>query len=180
MSGRSEPVAGASRRDVLRGGAIGMGAFVGAMALINASEESSEATTSTGRSMSVAFAGNGMTLAHAKPLQSFTLGGEIDGAPTPTQATLTLDISNYSPKLLQVYAEAITLSKLVISGYQPNVEGLKTLVLVITLANVRITSFHTNVDVGSGHVRDTLNVNWGSFTLLRKDSNRTFTWTPVT
>ena len=178
MSAQSDN-AGTSRRDVLRGGAIGVGALVGALALINADEESSEATTSTGRSMSVAFAGNGMTLAHPKPLQSFALGGEVDGAPVPTQTTLTLDISNYSPRLLQAYAEAITLSKIVINGYQPNVQGLKTLVLTITLANVRITSFHTNVDVGSGHVRDTLTVTWGSWTLLRKDANRTFTWTPV-
>ena len=165
---------GASRRDVLRGSAIGVGAFVGALGLINANEVSSEARAGTGLKLTVGFAGNGMSVNRPVPLQSYELGGQVDSGPTPTQTTLTLDTSKYSPKLLQVYAEAMTLTKIVILAYEPNVQGLETLVLTITLTNARITSFHT--DAASSRIRDSLVSTWSSLTILRNDVNRTYTW----
>ena len=168
---------GASRRDVLRGGAVGMGALVGTLALINAHEVAAEARTGTGRKLNVGFAG--INLNNPTPLQSFELGGDVVNAGAdPAQTVLTLDSSKYSPELLQAYAEATNLSKIVIKGFERNVVGVEALVLTVTLTAARIISFHTNVVTQNpGHVRDNLLVTWGSLTLLRNDSNKTYTWT---
>jgi len=181
MSAPGDDTTGASRRDVLRGGAIGMGAFVGAMTLINANEVSSEARVLPHRKLTVGFGGNGMNATNEVPLLSYAVGGVLDGSPTPSQMRLTLDTGKYSPRLLQVYAEAMTLNKIVILASQRSAQGLLQVVETVTVTGARITSFHTDAvatgdTVGSGHLRDSLIVTWGSLTILRHGVNTSYTW----
>jgi hypothetical protein len=176
-----DEMTGASRRDVLRGGAIGMGALVGAMALVNANEVSSEAKRATSRTLWVGFAGNGLAASNKVPLQSFALGGEVNGSPDPLPVSLTLNTNKYSGKLLQVYAEAITLSKIVISEYHADVQGVEKLYLTVTLTSARITSFHTSVHTTASSIasstRDSLTAVWGgTMTVLRHDNNSSYQW----
>lgn len=169
---------GASRREVLRGGAVGMGVLAGAMALINASAASSEAKDVTGRTLTIGFAG--INLNHAVPLHSFTVGGDFTGSPTSTPATLTLDTNAYSPMLLRAYAEALNLSKIVIESVEPNAAGVAKLVETITIGGVRITSYHVDVVTDQpARVRDNLQVAFTGLTIFRHDLNTTYTWLQV-
>ena len=173
---RPDP-SGTSRRDVLRGGAIGLGAFVGASALINADVAAAQARASTSIKMVIRFAG--INLGNAVPLHSFTVGGDnVNGSLDEVPATLTLDSSRYSPLLLKAYAQATNLSKVVIDQSQADPSGIERLTTTLTLTFARIVSFHTDVGTPSpGHVRDVLKVTFGALTLLRHDSNTTYTWT---
>jgi type VI protein secretion system component Hcp len=174
----SDIAAGASRRSVLRGGALGVGALVGAMAVVNANEVSSEAQQAgSSARLFVGFAG--INLNHSVPLHSFGVGGRDDnGSLVPTLATLTLEATKYSPKLLKAYAEHTNLSSILISQFKRNVEGVETRYMDVTLNAARIVSFHTDVQTDfPGHVRDSLVVSFGGVTIHRFDFAKTYTWT---
>lgn len=170
---------GASRRDVLRGGAVGVGALVGAMALVNADEVSAEAKAALHFLQRVTF--NGINdNNHPVDLQSFTIGGDVNGSAEVVPAKLVLDATKYSPLLLQAYADATTVSPIVIKRYEPDLAGKQKLTYTITLASARIISCHTDIVTsygGSPHYRDILQVVFGAATFLRNDSNTTYTWT---
>ena len=168
--------AGTSRRDVLRGSAIGLGAFVGASALINANGVPAQARATTSIKLVVGFAG--INLNHPVPAHAFTLGGDnLNGNLEPTGNTLTLNSSRYSPLLLKAYANATNLTKVVIDEYQADHAGIERLTTTMTLGFARIVSFHTDVSTSSpGHVRDVLQLTFSALTLLRHDSNATYTW----
>lgn len=174
-SGEQQP-AGASRRDVLRGGAVGLGAFVGATALLNAGEATSEAKSLTpSLKFTVGFAG--INLDKFLPLHSFTLGGELNGSPNPTSTTLTLDTNQHSPQLLQAYAEGTNLAKIIIKGYRANQAGLVALFMTATMTSARIVTFHTDVvTTEPAHVHDIVQVIWNSLTLQRNDTNKSYDW----
>jgi type VI protein secretion system component Hcp len=167
---------GTSRRDVLRGGAVGLGAFVGASALINANGVSAEARATTSIAMVVGFAG--INLSHPVPLHSFSVGGDnINGSLNEVSATLTLTSSKYSPLLLKAYVDGTNLSKIVIDQSQADRSGIAHRTTTITLGSARIFSFHTDVSTPSpAHVRDVLQVSFGALTIARHDSNTTYTW----
>jgi type VI secretion system Hcp family effector len=179
QEGRTQ--SGTTRRDVLRGGAVGVGALVGAMALVNANEVTSEAEQrSSVRKMTVGF--SLFNVNHAVVLHSLDFGGEVNGSPEPTLVTLTLDTNKYSPLLLKAYAEATTLAKVKINEYETNVQGVEELTTTITFTNSRIVSFHTDVATSdfspsAPHVRDTLKLTFGSATIERLDGLTTYTWT---
>ena len=168
---------GASRRDVLRGGAIGLGAFVGASALIDGDEMTAEAKTTASIRLAVGFAG--VNLKNPVTLHSFDLGGDnVNSSLNEVVATLTVDSSRYSPLLLKTYAQAANLTKVVIEEAEPDRSGVQRLTTTITLTSARILSFHTDVGTaGSGHVRDVVQVAYGALTIFRHDSNTTYTWT---
>ncbi len=63
----AEASGGASRRDLLRGSAIGMGALVGALALTNLGETSADAFT--GSSLKFLGGFSGINLKHKQPVQ---------------------------------------------------------------------------------------------------------------
>lgn len=179
---RADEVAGAtgaSRRDVLRGGAIGVGALVGAIGLVNAEEVSSEAQRlDTAAAIYVSYSPFSQSLALVR---SFSFGGELNGSPDPVPVFLTQDTFKNSPRLLRIYAEAITIPKVEIKEYQADVQGVEKLTTTITFTNSRITSFHTDVvtasNGGSAHTQDVVQLTFGSATLLRSDSGSTYTWT---
>jgi type VI protein secretion system component Hcp len=172
--------AGTSRRDVLRGGAIGVGALVGAMGLVNAAEVSSEAERlDTARAIYVRYSTfSGHDLAQVR---SFSFGGEVHGSPAPAPVFLTQDTFRNSPRLLRIYAEAITIPQVEITEYQSNVQGVEKLYTKITFTNSRITSFHTDVvtsaNGGTPHTHDVMQLTFGSATVERLDSASTYTWT---
>lgn len=173
-------VPGTSRRDLLRGGAIGMGAFVGAMALVNAQEVSSDAQQiQTGPDIFVGFSLFGVN--KVVPVHSFSFGGDLDGSPSPIPAVLTLDANKFSPLLLKVYAEATALTKVVIKEYERNVQNMENLVTTITLTSSRITSFHTDVVAGASsgrYTRDTMQLTFGTANVTRADGGAlSYTWT---
>ena len=170
---------GASRRDVLRGGAIGVGALVGAMGLLNAEEVSSAAERlDTATALYISYSPFSQSLA---VLRSFSFGGELNGSPGPVPVFLTQDTFKNSPRLLRIYAEASTVPKVEIREFQTNVQGVEKLTTTITFTNSRITSFHTDVvtasNGGSAHTQDLLQLTFGSVTLLRVDSGSAYTWT---
>jgi type VI protein secretion system component Hcp len=172
---RPATTGGTSRRDLLRGGAIGVGAVVGAMGLINASEVAAEAAGGTGLALYAGFAG--INLKQPMQVHSFQLGGAFAGATaTASPATLVLESYKYSPKLLQAYAEKTSLAKVVIKGYRPNVQGLVTQFLTITLTGAQIVSYHAGAAVNDS-LRDTVRVTFTGLTVLRNDANTTYTWT---
>jgi hypothetical protein len=172
---RNEPGTGASRRDVLRGGAIGMGALVGAMALVNAEAGPAEATTGTGLRLSVGF--SGINLALAVPLQSFTFGGDdVNGTLAPSQVILTLDTNRYSPRLLQAYVQKTSLQSVVIRERAPDVQGVLRLLMTITITGAEIVYFHTSAAT-HGHIRDTVHLVFGGSAEVNRNAEAVdYTW----
>lgn len=175
--GEVDAAGGASRRSVLRGGAIGVGALVGAVAMVNANEVASEAQAGSSVRLFVGFAG--INLTHTVPLDSFGLGGHDDnGTLATTLATLTLDSTKYSPKLLRAYAEQTNISSIVIRQFEANLNGEQTLYMEITLHAARIVGYHADAVTTQvpERFRDTLSVAFGGVTVHRLDGT-TYTWT---
>jgi type VI protein secretion system component Hcp len=173
---------GTTRRTLLRGGALGVGAVVGAMGLVSASESSAEAAERihTGIRLFVGFAG--LNLHNPVRMHSFSVGGDIvDGTKAASPATLVIDSSKYSPGFLQRFVEQTSLSSVVIQHYQPAVSGAEKLFLETTLSGATIVSYHA-ATAGLGTTshptyRDTLEVAFTSLMIVNKDHGTTGTWT---
>jgi type VI protein secretion system component Hcp len=170
----SEETSGASRRDVLRGGgAVGVGALVGAMALTNSSEIAADAA-GTNNSMLVSFSGiSPKTLR----LDSVNFGGDNPGGtPTPDVVVLTLRSGAQSPFLLQAFAQQTNLTA-TIKGYGVNATGGQVLDFTITCSVARIVHYH--LSASSGSPTDSVHLRFNSIDLEWNPNLVHFTWTPI-
>lgn len=172
----SEQTNGASRRDLLRGGAIGVGALVGAMALTSAEETSAEAAgTSSSHTYYVNI--SGINPNTRIKLSSLSFGGEnVAGSPTPTADGLTLAMptGQFSPKILQAFANKSPIAKVTIRGYQPDASGKLVNSLVITLTGAQVVYYH--LGASSGVPTDTVHITYATIDLDWALQNVHFTW----
>jgi type VI protein secretion system component Hcp len=173
----SDDASGASRRDLLRGSAIGVGALVGAMALTNAQEVSADAATSVPHTYYVTMSGINPTT--KIKLISVSFGGENDGGTlSAALVSLTMDSGQFSPLILQAMALKTVITKATILGYQPDVVTGKTVnSLKITCNSARVMYYHLAVS-SSGAPVDTVRLSFTSVDLDWVLQNRHFTWTP--
>jgi type VI protein secretion system component Hcp len=174
----AEAVHGASRRDLLKGSAVGMGALVGALALTNLNETAAEAVTGTPLKFVGGF--SGINLAHKQPIQTVTFGGhDTQGVFTADQVVLTMDTNSYSPMVLTAFAAQTSGMKVVVDGYTRNVQGLEVKFMTITLTGAQIVGYHF-ASTTEGTTRDTVRLTFDTLDLLSLDTNNHFTWQPVT
>lgn len=167
---------GTSRRDVLRGSAIGMGALVGAMALTNSNEVAAEAAGTSNHTYYLTISGINGTNSKIK-LSSLGFGGDDpNGTPTPDRVTLTMPSGRFSPFMLKAFVEK-TQHTATIYGYQPNASGVPELALQITCTGAEIVHYH--LGASSGAPSDNLELVFGSIDLKWVLQNVHFTWTPV-
>lgn len=172
----AEEVTGASRRDMIRGGAIGVGALMGAMALTNANEVAAEAA---GSNRSYLLSITGISDAKNIKLSSFGFGGDdVNGTPTPERVTLTMGSGAQSPFLLKAFAQQKNTLIAVINGYQPNAAGVEQNSIRITCTGAEIVHYHLGVS-SSGAPVDNIQLVFGSIELQWLLQNVFFTWTPV-
>jgi type VI protein secretion system component Hcp len=169
----SEETSGASRRDMLRGGAVGVGALVGAMALTNSSEIAADAA-GTSHSMLVSFSGISPKNLH---VYSVNFGGDNPGGtPTPDVVLLTLRSGAQSPFLLQAFAQQTNLTA-TIKGYGVDATGRQVLDFTITCSVARIVHYH--LSASSGSPTDTVHLRFNSIDLEWNPNLVHFTWTPI-
>jgi type VI protein secretion system component Hcp len=172
----ADQVSGASRRDVLRGSAIGVGALVGAMSLTNANEVAAEAAGTSNHTYYLTLSGINTSNTKIK-LTSVGFGGDdSNGTPTPDVVTLAMPSGRFSPLMLQAFAEK-TLHTATIQGYQPDANGVSVLALQITCTGAEIVRYH--LGASSGAPSDNLQLVFGSIDLKWALQNVHFTWTPV-
>jgi hypothetical protein len=106
----SDDAQGASRRDLLRGSAIGVGALVGAMALTNAQEVSADAAT-TPHTYYLTMSNINTSTTKIK-LISLSFGGENDDDVLKAAlVSLAMDTGQFSPLILQAMALKTVISK---------------------------------------------------------------------
>jgi type VI protein secretion system component Hcp len=182
-AGPTGEVTGSSRRDVLRGGAIGVGALMGAMSLLGAEDASAQQLRASNAVIFVGFAG--INLNRVVEVQSFELGGFTDAGDTlsPSQASLVLESTKYSPALLKAYAEHQTIPTIVVRCIAFAADGQEYENLRITLNAARIVSYHAAAAKLPGRhgpvttLLDTLLVGFGGITVKSFDTNVSYTWT---
>lgn len=170
----ADEVSGASRRDVLRGSAVGMGALVGAMALTNSNEVAAEAA-GTNHKLTVSFSG---ISPKNLPLSSVNFGGENNnGTPTPDVAALALRTGAHSPLLLKAFAQKTAPLTVTIKGYGTDAVGREVVDYTITLSSAEIAHYHL---AGSpSGATDQVHVVFGSVDLEWNPQLLHFTWTAV-
>lgn len=172
----ADETSGASRRDVLRGSAIGMGALVGAMTLTNANEVAADAAGTSNHTYFLTLSGINTSNSKIK-LTSLGFGGdETNGTPTPEVVSLSMPSGRFSPFMLQAFAEKTALTA-TIYGYQPNASGVTELALQITCTGAEIVHYH--LGASSGAPSDNLQLIFGSIDLKWVLQNIHFKWTPV-
>jgi type VI protein secretion system component Hcp len=167
---------GASRRDVLRGSAIGMGALVGAVALTNSNEVAAEAAGTSNHTYFVTISGINTSNSKIK-VTSLGFGGEDDnGTPTPDRVSLNMPSGRFSPLMLEAFVQKST-HTVTIYGYQPNASGVTELALQITCTGAVIVHYH--LGASSGAPTDNIQFVFSSIDLKWVLQNVHFTWTPV-
>ena len=171
----ADEASGASRRDVLRGSAIGMGALVGAMAMTNSNEVDAEAAGTSNHTYYLVLAGINTSSSRIR-INSFGAGGENDGgALMVDQIPISMPTGNFSYQLLRHFAEKLAITSATIRGYQQDTTGKTVNSLKIVLNNVRIVRYH--VGAGSGGPTDNISLNVG--TSVELDwvlTNKSYTW----
>lgn len=164
---------GTSRRDVLRGSAIGVGALVGAMALTNGDEVSADAATGDPHVYYLTI-GN-ITGSSKIKLSSVSFGGENDaGTLNPALVTLGMPTGGFSPLILQAFV-AKTLHKATIKGYQTDASGRQVNSLIITCTGAEVVYYHLGVG-GSGAPSDTVHLSYDTIELNWVLAGKSFTW----
>jgi type VI protein secretion system component Hcp len=133
----AEAVSGASRRDVLMGSAVGVGALVGGIALTNLGESSAEAATLNGHTDYVTIAG--INPNNPIVLTSVSVGG------SSRVAKMTMRTGTFSPKILQAFGTQTAISSVKIRDVHQNSTGQIVTDMLITLANVKITFYEVSV-----------------------------------
>jgi type VI protein secretion system component Hcp len=169
----SDAESGASRRDLLRGSALGVGALVGAMALTNANETAADAAGVT-RSYDVTM--TGINPNTKVKLTSVAFGGDLtNGSAIPEIVTLALPSSRFSPLLLKAFAEKASTIKATIRGYQPNVNGVQSNFVTITCTGSQIVHYHLGIS-SSGAPTDNLQLTYATIDLNWLLNNVHYTW----
>jgi type VI protein secretion system component Hcp len=163
----------ASRRDVLRGSAIGMSALVGAMAVTSSTEVAAEAA-GTRHNLTITFGG---IAPKNLPLGSVNFGGDNPGGtPTPDVVTLSLPTGAHSPFLLKSFAQETTRT-VTIRGYGTDASGRAVIDYTITFTAAEVVHYHL---AGSPTgATDQVQLRFGSVQLEWNPQNVQFTWTPV-
>ena len=170
----AEELARTSRRDVLRGSAIGVGALVGAMALTNSSEVAAEAAVSgVSYDMTVGIIG-----ATKIKLNSLAFGGDkpATGNAIPEPLALTIPTGYHSTILLQAFALQSDLGTVTIRGYSPDRSGVSVNTLLITCAHGRVGHYH--LSASSGTPVDSVQLRFVSVDLKWVPKGAHYTWTP--
>ena len=171
----SEAAGGASRRDLLRGSAIGVGALVGAMTLTSSNEEAAGAAGVT-RDYYATF--TGINPSTKVKVTSVSFGGDDNGGVlTPDIVSLTLPSSRYSPLILKKFVEKTTTTA-TITGYQPDAVGKLVNFVTITCTGALITHYHLSVS-SAGAPSDNLHLVFASIDLKWVLNNVHYTWSPT-
>jgi type VI protein secretion system component Hcp len=172
----SDETSGASRRDLLRGSAIGVGALVGAMALTNSQEVAADAATSTAHTYYLNM--SGINPSTRIRVNSVSFGGDNNnGTPTPDVVALSMPSTQFSPKILGAFANKTTGITATIRGYQPDAVGKTVNFVTITCAGSQITHYH--LGASSGAPTDNVHLVFGSIKLEWVLNLKSFTWTPA-
>jgi type VI protein secretion system component Hcp len=165
---------GASRRDLLKGSAIGVGALVGAMALTNAEEVSADAATGDPHTYYLTL--SNITGNSRIKLTSLSFGGENEGGTlVPEDVTFTMPTGAFSPLILAAFASE-TRHKVIIRGYQSDASGKQVNSLIITCTNAEVLHYHLSVS-SSGAPTDNVHVSFDSIELKWVLNNTVATWT---
>jgi type VI secretion system secreted protein Hcp len=165
-----EDEAGASRRDVLRGGALGMGALVGAIGVAGsgAAEASApgfhmaaRATTAQTFWLQVAgIDGPSTTKGFEKqiPVHSWSLGaantatpvgtGGGSGKVVPEPFVVTMGVSKASPRLFLACCTGKHIANAVLIGLRKNPKGHNVKYLRVTLTDILVSSLHDGESSG--------------------------------
>jgi type VI protein secretion system component Hcp len=119
---------------------------------------------------------SGITSAtHQIEVNTLNFGGDDpNGTLTPSDVIVSGDASRFSPDLLRAFAEQ-TPHKAVIKGYEPNVAGVQTNFVTITLINARVVSYHLG-GTPNGRVVDTLHLNFATLEYDFPTLNADYIW----
>lgn len=108
-------------------------------------------------------------------VETMNLGGDDpSGILTASDVELGLAASKHSPRLLQAFVEQ-TAHKIVIKGYEPNVQGVVKNFLTITLTQARISSYRMGA-VWKGKVRDTLHLTFATLDYDFVETGTDYIW----
>jgi type VI protein secretion system component Hcp len=105
---------------------------------------------------------------------SASFGGVTNGSPDPSDVVLELDPGRSSPLLLGAFARG-TSHKVVITGYEPNVNGVEHKFVEITLTGSHVISYHL-AGADGGRVHDKLHLRFASLDLKMLDTNTEYHW----
>jgi type VI protein secretion system component Hcp len=172
----SDETHGASRRELLKGSAIGVGALVGAMALTNADEVSADAATGNPHVYYLTL--SNVTGNSKIKLTTMSFGGDSDGSGTLTEEVVSIGMptGEFSPLILQAFAEKTT-HKATIKSYQTDVSGRQVNSLTITCTGAKIVHYHLGAS-GSGAPTDNVRLSYASVELDWVPQAKSYTWTP--
>lgn len=159
---------GATRRDLLRGGAFGVGALVGGSSAVTFAEQSNAATpaftssAATGQLFWLAVSGvSGPSTTRAfagqLPISSFSVGfdeagstgGAGAGTVTPTSFDFTTPTSKATPQLLLALIQGSNVSKATLTGLRTTPSGTEQKYLTIVMHNLLVRSVHTTESHGA-------------------------------
>lgn len=139
---------GTSRRDVLRGGAVGLGAVLGAVALTNTEQSAADARTLLVTNYYLILPGiKGAVTQKGREgwieLRSLVFGGDKPGSGSASVVPLTMSMyaSKASPKVFAALNSGQTFSTATIKGYRPDRAGIDRIFITITLTGLRIVSY---------------------------------------
>ena len=148
-----------TRRDVLRGSAVGVGALVGGSGAVALAQDSSAAApafaaAATGAQhfwLSVTGVSGPSTARGFEgqiPVTSFAVGvdavsGAGGGKITPSTFDFTATTSKATPQLLAALVTGANVTKAILTGVRVTSSGASQRYLKITLSNVVVTSLHT-------------------------------------
>jgi type VI secretion system secreted protein Hcp len=186
----------ASRRDVLRGGAIGMGALVGAMGVSGAADASAPAVRMAAASTSgqrfflevdsISGPATAKGFEHQIPVHSFSWGiaNSSSGSPgggggagkvTATPLALTMTSSIASPPLALACATGKHIASATLRGVRKDGKGKSSQYLTIKLTNVIVSSLHQSESSG-GAPLDTVQLSFAK--VVYTESGHTVTLSP--
>ena len=179
------------RRDVLRGGALGVGALVGAVGMAGAGEASPpgfQMAASSTASQQFWLAVKGVdgpstTKGYEKqiPLHSFGWGvdnsapvaGPGAGKATASPFTFTATSSKASPQLAKLACTGVHISTVVLSGVRRNAAGVMTRYLKLTLTDALVSSLHLG-EANAGAPTDHVALLFGGVTFVIDSVSMTF------
>jgi type VI secretion system Hcp family effector len=187
---------GASRRDLLRGGAIGVGALVGGVMAAPAISEAAApgvklaAASGPGQHFWLAIAGitgAGTAKGFEKQIavSSFSWGvsvalaavGQPQGRPTATDFSFQALSSKATPQLLLNAVSGKVAQTAVLTGVRTTARGVAQNYLKITLTHVLVSSLEQG-ESGGGQPQDAVSLNYQKVTLLLDGVTTTFNFAP--
>lgn len=104
-------------------------------------------------------------------------GDDPNGTLTASDVILNLGASRHSPRFLQAFAEQTT-HKVVIKGYEPNVQGVEHNFLTITLTGAKVSAYHL-AGAERARLTETMHLTFTTLDFDSLDTATDYIWQPA-